>query len=182
MSRNCRCLFSWRCPRLSHSSRNLMQALCDISRGFLLTLRLSNALVSYAKYLLLAFWPNDLAMFYPYAAAGIPAWQIIGAALLLIGITAFCLFQRKDPALPYRRLALVPGNTGSRYRTRSGWRASHGGPLLLYSINRFVHCDRVRISGHRGKATRCAVAQRSNSERGSAGSCYSYQRADSSLE
>ena len=28
-------------------------------------------------------------------AAGIPAWQIIGAALLLIGITAFCLFQRK---------------------------------------------------------------------------------------
>src|SRR6266513_559240 len=29
-------------------------------------LRLSNALVSYAKYLLLAFWPNDLAVFYPF--------------------------------------------------------------------------------------------------------------------
>ena len=60
-----------------------------------ITLRLSNALVSYAKYLLLAFWPNDLAVFYPFPEAGIPAWQIIGAALLLIGITAFCLFQRK---------------------------------------------------------------------------------------
>src|SRR6478672_11209915 len=59
------------------------------------TLRLSNALVSYAKYLLLAFWPNDLAVFYPFPKAGIPAWQIIGAALLLIGITAFCFFQRK---------------------------------------------------------------------------------------
>jgi protein O-mannosyl-transferase len=58
--------------------------------------RLSNALVSYAKYLLLTFWPHDLAIYYPYAAAGIPAWQIIGAAFLLIGITAFCLFQRKD--------------------------------------------------------------------------------------
>src|SRR6266496_1729627 len=58
-------------------------------------LRLSNALVSYAKYLLLAFWPNDLAVFYPFPQAGIPAWQIIGAALLLIGITAFCLFQGK---------------------------------------------------------------------------------------
>src|SRR5947208_15886164 len=54
-----------------------------------LALRLSNALVSYAKYLLLAFWPNDLAVFYPFPEAGIPAWQIIGAALLLIGITAF---------------------------------------------------------------------------------------------
>ena len=58
------------------------------------TLRLSNALVSYAKYLLLAFWPNDLAVFYPLPKA-IPAWQIMGAALLLIAVTAFCFFQRK---------------------------------------------------------------------------------------
>src|SRR6266513_1233986 len=62
---------------------------------FPIALRLSNALVSYAKYLLLAFWPNDLAVFYPLPEAGIPVWQIIGAALLLIGITAFCLFQWK---------------------------------------------------------------------------------------
>src|SRR5437773_599503 len=58
-------------------------------------LRLSNALVSYAKYLLLTFWPNDLAVYYPFAWAGIPAWQIIGAAFVLIGITAFCFSQRK---------------------------------------------------------------------------------------
>ena len=32
-----------------------------------ITLRLSNALVSYAKYLLLAFWPNDLAVYYPFS-------------------------------------------------------------------------------------------------------------------
>jgi len=60
-----------------------------------MALRLSNALVSYAKYLLLAFWPNDLAVYYPFPEAGIPAWQIISAALLLIGITGFCFFQRK---------------------------------------------------------------------------------------
>jgi protein O-mannosyl-transferase len=58
-------------------------------------LRLSNALVSYAKYLLFTFWPNDLAVYYPFAWAGIPAWQIIGAAFLLIGITVFCFSQRK---------------------------------------------------------------------------------------
>ena len=60
-----------------------------------ITLRLSNVLVSYAKYLLLAFWPNDLAVNYPFPKAGIPALQIIGATLLLIGITAFCFSQRK---------------------------------------------------------------------------------------
>jgi tetratricopeptide (TPR) repeat protein len=57
--------------------------------------RLSNALVSYAKYLLLTVWPNNLAVYYPLAPIGIPAWQIIGAAFLLIGITAFCFFQRR---------------------------------------------------------------------------------------
>ena len=55
--------------------------------------RLPNALVSDAKYLLLTFWPNDLAVYYPFA--GIPAWQIIGAAFLLIGITVFCVSQRR---------------------------------------------------------------------------------------
>ena len=57
------------------------------------TLRLSNALVSYAKYLLLTFWPHHLAVYYPFPPTGIPAWQIIGAAFLLIGITVFCISQ-----------------------------------------------------------------------------------------
>ena len=60
-----------------------------------LALRLSNTLVSYAKYLLLTFWPNNLAVYYPLAPGGIPGWQIVGAAFLLIGITAFCFTQRK---------------------------------------------------------------------------------------
>jgi tetratricopeptide (TPR) repeat protein len=58
--------------------------------------RLSNALASYAKYVLLAFWPNDLAVFYPYPATGTPAWQTVCAVFMLIGITALCLFQRKS--------------------------------------------------------------------------------------
>jgi Flp pilus assembly protein TadD len=62
---------------------------------FSIVLRLSNALVSYAKYLVLTFWPHDLAVYYPFAPAGIPDWQIIGVAFLLIAITAFCFFQRK---------------------------------------------------------------------------------------
>ncbi|HEX3619926.1 MAG TPA: tetratricopeptide repeat protein [Candidatus Udaeobacter sp.] len=60
---------------------------------FPIALRLVNAVVSYVKYLLLAFWPNDLAVYYPYTTSGTPAWQIICAAFLLIGITVLCFFQ-----------------------------------------------------------------------------------------
>lgn len=60
-----------------------------------ITLRLSNALVSYAKYLLFAFWPNDLGVYYPFPRTGIPAWQAAGAAILLIGVSMFCFSQRK---------------------------------------------------------------------------------------
>src|SRR5438477_3525218 len=59
---------------------------------FPIALRLSNALISYAVFCLLNFWPNDLAVYYPYA--GVSAWHIIGAASLLIGVTSFCLSQR----------------------------------------------------------------------------------------
>ena len=58
-------------------------------------LRLLNVLVSYVKYLLLTFWPHDMAVYYPFTPIGIPAWQIVGAAFLLIVIMASCLFQRK---------------------------------------------------------------------------------------
>jgi tetratricopeptide (TPR) repeat protein len=62
---------------------------------FPIAVRLSNALVSYAKYLLLTFWPHDLAVCYPFTRTGIPAWQIVAAAFLLIGFTTFCFTQRK---------------------------------------------------------------------------------------
>ena len=58
-------------------------------------LRLSNAVVSYAKYLLLTFWPHDLAVYYPFSPAGISDSQVIGAVFLLIGITVFCVSQRR---------------------------------------------------------------------------------------
>jgi tetratricopeptide (TPR) repeat protein len=51
-----------------------------------LSLRLENAAVSYVAYIVQFFWPARLAVFYPYPVA-IPAWQWIGATLVLAGIT-----------------------------------------------------------------------------------------------
>jgi Tfp pilus assembly protein PilF len=49
--------------------------------------RISNALVSYAEYLRMAVWPAGLSFFYPMPQR-IPAWQAIGAVVLLVGVTA----------------------------------------------------------------------------------------------
>jgi Flp pilus assembly protein TadD len=75
----------------AQSHEGAVRTFTDVS----FALRLSNALVSYAKYLLLTFWPRDLAVWYPLPVAGIPAVQVIGSALVLLGITLFCLYQRK---------------------------------------------------------------------------------------
>jgi Tfp pilus assembly protein PilF len=63
-------------------------------RGFVdapLSLRLSNALVSYAKYLLLTVWPSGLGVYYPFSPAGVPAWQLAAALVLVATMTAIAL-------------------------------------------------------------------------------------------
>ena len=51
------------------------------------TLRLNNALVSIVTYVTQMVWPANLAAFYPYQL-DTPAWQIAGAGVLLLLITA----------------------------------------------------------------------------------------------
>ena len=57
--------------------------------------RLANAGLSYARYFLQAFWPGNLAVYYPFPAT-FSAWSVAGAALLLVGISvaALCLARR----------------------------------------------------------------------------------------
>jgi tetratricopeptide (TPR) repeat protein len=52
-----------------------------------LGLRLENAATAYVKYLSKTLWPADLGVYYPLPAA-IPAWQVVGALLLLLAATA----------------------------------------------------------------------------------------------
>jgi Flp pilus assembly protein TadD len=60
--------------------------------GLPLPARLSNALVSYVDYLRQTIWPSDLALFYPHPGANLPAWQVAGAALLVLAVTALALW------------------------------------------------------------------------------------------
>jgi len=62
-------------------------------------LRLENAVVSYARYLLKTLWPHDLGVFYPMPAS-FPLWQVIGSLLTLLLISLAVLRAgRRHPFL-----------------------------------------------------------------------------------
>jgi tetratricopeptide (TPR) repeat protein len=66
---------------------------------FSLGLRMETALIAYARYLGKAFWPAKLAALYPHATKLYPVWQVAGAALLLLAITAACVRAREKKYL-----------------------------------------------------------------------------------
>jgi tetratricopeptide (TPR) repeat protein len=81
----------------SQQAAGAMRAASSIPLGE----RFANALVSYAIYLGRAFWPRDLAVFYPYPEAGVPFRDALLAGLLLIGISVVALREiRRRPWLP----------------------------------------------------------------------------------
>jgi hypothetical protein len=70
-------------------------------RGFDLDLgvRAANAAVAYVRYLGKALWPSSLLPQYAYPT-GLPAWQVLGSALLLLAITGLALVgARRAPWL-----------------------------------------------------------------------------------
>jgi Flp pilus assembly protein TadD len=70
----------------------------DMIGGFSLLSRTLNAPISFVTYLVKTFWPHDLAIFYPFPSQ-IPVWQIAGASLVILIITAVVIVTAKR--LPY---------------------------------------------------------------------------------
>jgi tetratricopeptide (TPR) repeat protein len=60
-----------------------------------LSLRLANALVAYVEYLAKMIWPVNLAVIYPLPNK-IPAWQIAGAAVILMVISGLVWVTRRN--------------------------------------------------------------------------------------
>jgi Flp pilus assembly protein TadD len=54
--------------------------------------RIENAAMSCVRYIGKMLWPDGLAVFYPYLHSW-PVWQISGAALLLVCVTAFVIWK-----------------------------------------------------------------------------------------
>ena len=58
-------------------------------------IRLENAIVSYVRYMGKAVWPVHLAIFYPHAESLLNPWQVAGAAVLLLAMTALVIAGRR---------------------------------------------------------------------------------------
>jgi tetratricopeptide (TPR) repeat protein len=71
---------------------------------FPLQARIANAFVSYVRYFSKAIWPGNLAIFYPHPVNTLPAWQIIGASLLIA--VAIFLSIRTSKKYPYITVGL----------------------------------------------------------------------------
>jgi hypothetical protein len=61
-----------------------------------LSIRLENAVVSYAQYLRDAVWPAHLAVFYPHPGNSLNAWQAGVALLFLLAITGLVIDRRRQ--------------------------------------------------------------------------------------
>jgi len=57
--------------------------------------RLENAVVSYTRYIRKAFWPTNLALYYPHPGSTLRFWQWGGACVVLALITAWAWHQRR---------------------------------------------------------------------------------------
>jgi tetratricopeptide (TPR) repeat protein len=76
-------------------------ALNGIFNSFPFSIRLENAIVSYVRYIGKALWPAHLAVYYPHPETLLNPWQVAGAAVLLLTITALVIAGR------HRRYLLV---------------------------------------------------------------------------
>jgi Flp pilus assembly protein TadD len=61
-----------------------------------LGVRIENALVSYASYIVKMLVPRNLAPLYPHPVAALPVWQVAGASLLLAAMTFFVIKARRS--------------------------------------------------------------------------------------
>jgi len=62
--------------------------------------RVANTFVSYVAYIIKMLWPRNLAVFYPHPAEGLPLWEAIGAAALLVIVSVVAIrYAQRRPYL-----------------------------------------------------------------------------------
>jgi Flp pilus assembly protein TadD len=60
------------------------------------SVRMENVFVSYVRYIGKAFWPSPLIPMYPRPENLLPAWEVLGAVVLLLLISVLVLLMRRD--------------------------------------------------------------------------------------
>ncbi len=58
--------------------------------------RIANALLSYVEYIGGSFWPAGLVVIYPYDIVSLLSWKILGAWVVLLGVSAVVLIKARS--------------------------------------------------------------------------------------
>jgi tetratricopeptide (TPR) repeat protein len=99
-----------------------------VSASISLGARISNALVSYVRYLGKTFWPFDLSVLYPHPGQW-PAQSVIASTILLLALTATLIALARKPAANGRSSSPLPSD-GSGVRGE-GPGAGFGRPWFI---------------------------------------------------
>jgi hypothetical protein len=70
-------------------------AMNTVKNSFPFTIRMGNAIVCYARYIGKALWPSHLALVYPHPGTNLKTWEVLGALVLLLAVTALVLRERR---------------------------------------------------------------------------------------
>ena len=65
------------------------------AQPFTLWVRMENAFVSYTRYIQKAFWPSNLALYYPHPGRTLHWWQVGASVITLLLITVLAVRARK---------------------------------------------------------------------------------------
>jgi tetratricopeptide (TPR) repeat protein len=76
---------------LAQKSGNAVRTVAEVSASA----RFENAVVSYVRYIGMMFWPSRLAPLYPHPGNSINFWYVVGAAIILLAISAVVLVERE---------------------------------------------------------------------------------------
>jgi len=88
-------------------------------------IRITNAMVSYFRYISKAIWPQKLAVLYLHPGQSLPMWHAALAGLLLVVISTVVIRAgRRCPYLPVG--CLVRRNSGAGHWAGTGGRTGHG--------------------------------------------------------
>ena len=106
---------------------------------FPLRWRIGNALISYVTYLGQFFYPVGLAVAYPRAGLDLPMGKVLGAFLLLAGITAAAVLWRRNRPYLLVGWAWYLADVAADHRAGAVRRSGGGRPLHLLAADRAVH-------------------------------------------
>ena len=95
------------------------------------SLRITNSVVSYFRYVSKTFWPTDLAVFYPLPMHWPPALVLV-SGLFVLACSVLSALVCPAAALPVGRLVLVSGHLDTGDWPGPGRATGHGGPVHVH--------------------------------------------------